>query len=244
MLIAPLLAALVLGGSAPGADPIVGFWQFKGGIIQVQGPGRDGMFFGLTMGVNPTYFDTCAHPPGQVLWEISGGGGIYTGRHAGFRNTETCNFTETNWLPAAWSVSGDRMEVRIGPEGGTAGSCGSAGTNCYVFTRVAGPSSPSAKDTTSPTVTALPSTGKRGGTTTLRFRAKDDSGTTRIAIELVRGGRVIGTAKTAFGKAKGSLSILRFRTPAGLAGSYTWCATAEDRAGNRSGRSCAALRVT
>jgi len=260
--LAILLAAVALGPSAQTADPIAGFWlgqspvrgQFP--MIQVQGPGRDGLYFGLTgnLGIQ---FQTCPHPGGKVIWEIKKEGTTYSGTHWGFADTTTCDFTKSSRLQAAWSVQGNRLDVRLGTEG-SVGACGASGTNCYVFLRcgttgadcgtyfnnLSVPTSTTSRDTKPPSLKALASSGKRGGTTTLRFRANDNSGTTKLAVEIRRGGKVVGSLATKFGAAKGNVSAVRFRTPSGFSGNYTWCATAADKAGNRSARSCAALRIT
>lgn len=243
-----MLAVLVSGAQAATPDPIVGFWKGQPPIqgpypvIQVQGPGRDGLYFGLTMG--GIGFGRCTHPGGQQIWVITKTGGGYTGTHWGFANTDTCAINPP-WLePAVWIVNGDRLEMRAGDHGGTVGACGSGGTECYTFVRVSGPSAPTAKDTTSPIVTALPSAGKRGTTIRLRYRVSDNSGVTREAVAIYRGKTLLKRwASLKYGEAKGKVYFVNFPPPAGFAGSYRFCVQSQDRAGNLSKISCASLKI-
>jgi uncharacterized protein (DUF2147 family) len=70
--LAALLASACGGGSA---QPINGYWSFKGGVIQVraEGPGFSG-----TVVRQPQSGD-CAEPIGYVLLKLSGSGSHYTG---------------------------------------------------------------------------------------------------------------------------------------------------------------------
>lgn len=81
----PLLgiALWVLVGSAQARrldDPIVGSWNFGGGVVQVTSSGTG--FTGTI--VKATQFSDCVHPVGEVIWRITPSGTSYTGTHAWF----------------------------------------------------------------------------------------------------------------------------------------------------------------
>ena len=81
---AVLLAAVLLlagscgtcgGGSTSATASIVGYWSFKGGVVQVKpgGPQFEGVI------VRKPQSGTCAEPVGYVLLKLSGSGNHYTG---------------------------------------------------------------------------------------------------------------------------------------------------------------------
>lgn len=63
------------GGSASTA-PIVGYWSFKGGVVDIQakGSGYEGVI------VRRPTDGTCAEPLGYVLLKLNGSGSHYTGQ--------------------------------------------------------------------------------------------------------------------------------------------------------------------
>jgi hypothetical protein len=62
------------------ADPIVGFWNYGGGVVQVTG--GPSTFTGTI--VKATRFSDCDHPVGEVIWQITKNGDTYTGTHQWF----------------------------------------------------------------------------------------------------------------------------------------------------------------
>jgi hypothetical protein len=71
-------AVVALAAPALAADQIEGSWLFESGQVLVEATGP-GTFKGTV--VEPTRFTACAHPVGQVMWQISGAGASYTGTH-------------------------------------------------------------------------------------------------------------------------------------------------------------------
>ena len=104
------------------------------------------------------------------------------------------------------------------------------------------------RDTVSPVVQALPSTGRPGGPIVLRYRASDDSGRVALDLELRYGNGVAGIIGAPGLRGGRAGEILRFRLPRfarepRLPQSFTFCLRATDPSGNESGRSCARYRT-
>lgn len=62
------------------SDPISGFWNVSGGVVQVTGVSTS--FTGTI--VKATRFSDCVHPVGEVIWRITKTGTRYTGTHQWF----------------------------------------------------------------------------------------------------------------------------------------------------------------
>jgi hypothetical protein len=103
----------------------------------------------------------------------------------------------------------------------------------------------STPDKKAPTSRAVVSTGKRGRSAQLRFKIYDDRGVAKALIKVKRNGRVVGTPSTGFGPVEsGSTYFLNWKVPPKAAkGTYSFCVTAVDRAGNGSAQSCAPLAL-
>lgn len=101
------------------------------------------------------------------------------------------------------------------------------------------------KDKTRPTINALSSVGRRGRTANLRYRIHDDSGVAKALATVRRGRVVVATMSTGFGPvASEGVYYSGWHVPAkAKKGTYSFCLTAVDRAGNKSARSCAPLAV-
>jgi hypothetical protein len=82
-------AMLALAGPARAAEPIEGSWFYESGQVLVEAT-APGTFKGTV--VKPTQFSACTHPVGQVMWQISGSGGAYTGTHTWFHNADCSEF--------------------------------------------------------------------------------------------------------------------------------------------------------
>ena len=63
------------GCASTSAAPIVGYWSFKGGVVQVK---ADGSQYDGTI-VSKPQSGSCAEPVGYVLLKLSGSGSHYTG---------------------------------------------------------------------------------------------------------------------------------------------------------------------
>ena len=95
-----------------------------------------------------------------------------------------------------------------------------------------------------PVAHALPSRGRSGRLTPLRYHVADDGGETRERIQIFRGGRLVRTLTTAFAASReGEVYWYAWHAPSRLHGRLRFCVRAFDRAGNASPRSCARLRV-
>ncbi len=88
-----------------------------------------------------TRFAVCTHARGEQMWTIARPGRWYSGRHLSFDDLiPGCNADDRIWLPAAWTVAGNRLTVRIARFTGiTPGPCGSASTVCFTLRRVVRP---------------------------------------------------------------------------------------------------------
>jgi|SRR5579859_5698862 len=74
MAILMITASCGTGGMSASA-PIVGYWTFKGGVVQVREEGTG--YLGVI--VRRPQSGTCAEPTGYVLLKLSGSGNHYTG---------------------------------------------------------------------------------------------------------------------------------------------------------------------
>lgn len=68
----------IWAGLAQAAEPIEGSWLFESGEVLVEATGPGALKGSV---VKPTRFTACAHPAGQVMWQIRGTGAPYTGTH-------------------------------------------------------------------------------------------------------------------------------------------------------------------
>jgi hypothetical protein len=102
-----------------------------------------------------------------------------------------------------------------------------------------------AQDKKKPTVHALLTSAKRGAVAKLRFKIYDDHGIAKAITTVKRGTTIVGRASTGYGPvAFGSVYYVGWRVPKRAAkGTYTFCVTAVDRAGNKSARSCAPVAL-
>jgi hypothetical protein len=92
-------------------------------------------------------------------------------------------------------------------------------------------------------VHALPSSGKRGTVADLRYRVRDNRGRTRETIWVLdQSGRQIWRRTTRFGPATGTIWAVRYKIPKSLK-TARFCVRSTDPAGNKSGTSCASLRI-
>jgi hypothetical protein len=101
------------------------------------------------------------------------------------------------------------------------------------------------QDKKKPTVHALLTSAKRGAVAKLRFKIYDDHGIAKVITTVKRGTTIVGRASTGYGPVVfGSVYYVGWHVPAKAAkGTYTFCVTAVDRAGNKSARSCAPVAL-
>jgi hypothetical protein len=102
-----VLGLAAAAGPAHAADAIEGSWLFENGevLVQATGPGT----FKSTV-VKPTRFTACTHPVGEVMWQMSGQRGSYTGTHVWYRTDCTLDpgglssWTITSTNPASYRM--------------------------------------------------------------------------------------------------------------------------------------------
>ncbi|MET8877553.1 hypothetical protein [Nocardia sp. NPDC004604] len=97
--------------TAPAADPILGFWRYKSGVIGVS-RAPDG-FIGTVR--REITLVQCPHKVGEVMWKITRSGGDYTGTHLGWTQWDDCD-AERVPQTAQWSISGeagDTLKVHV-----------------------------------------------------------------------------------------------------------------------------------
>lgn len=75
LIVAVLLAAAACGTCGSRSDSILGYWTFKGGIVQIKVSGSG--FAGVIVATPQS--GPCAEPDGYVLLKLSGSGNHYTG---------------------------------------------------------------------------------------------------------------------------------------------------------------------
>jgi hypothetical protein len=95
-------------------------------------------------------------------------------------------------------------------------------------------------------VKALRTTGRAGSWVGIRFRLRDDSGSTRERIRVLRpNGRVLWTFATELAPSRaGRVYWVPWLAPRGAGLRLRFCVRAWDEAGNASRVSCAPLRLT
>ncbi len=104
----------------------------------------------------------------------------------------------------------------------------------------------SRKDSTPPTVSALPSSGTKGKTATLRYTVYDGSGKSREIVRVYGPAYLLfATIPRPFAKAKPKrTSAVVWKVPADLQTTkLQFCVLAQDPTGNQSKTSCAPLRI-
>ena len=92
-------------------------------------------------------------------------------------------------------------------------------------------------------MTALKSTGRRGGIARLRYTVYDDSGVSSDFIQVYRGRRLLAAGSTDFGPAQGGVYFVRWRVPRKAKGGLKFCVRSSDESGNTSDRSCAPIKL-
>ncbi len=102
-------------------------------------------------------------------------------------------------------------------------------------------------DRTPPTVSALPSSGRKGKTATLRYTVYDASGKSREVVRVYGpANQLFGTITTRLAKAKPKrTSSVVWKVPADLGTTkLQFCVLAQDPTGNQSKTRCAPLKIT
>ena len=203
--------------AAQGVDPVIGQWNYSGGVVQVTGSGTS--FVGVV--VTPTAFSSCTHPAGQQIWSMTGSNGSYSGTHVGF------------WLD---DCSDNPMATTFTVTAGADGHyeltfCNEVG--CVTLTR----HEAVATDTSPPQVSIESLSGivRLGREAKVRYAVADDSGEASLVATLYSNGTEVFTestdgAVTADGRwLRGSFGPIE-----GYPGPFYMCIGAQDAAGNQS----------
>lgn len=95
-----LPAALPAAQAGKAVDPIVGYWNFSGGVIRVSGGPTS--FSGVV--VKETRFSSCTHPVGEPIWKMKKQGSSYVGTHAWF-DSDTCVPGSAGLGPSTWTIA-------------------------------------------------------------------------------------------------------------------------------------------
>lgn len=201
----------------------------------------------LTLSAPATVLATFAEAPaGLPLAVTTSGRGRVTSVPAGIACGTTCSSSlapgtvvtltavpATGWTLAAWvgDCTGKRPTCRLTLDGSR--------TVTAQFARLS--------DRTPPRVRALASSGRRGTAVRLRYRLTEAGGKSREWAVVTRERRTLGIVRGPLDAVdpEALYYVLLWRAPRSTApGAYRFCVHAVDAAGNRSGPSCAALRVT
>ena len=103
----------------------------------------------------------------------------------------------------------------------------------------------SVPDTEKPVLKALATVGNRGAVAKLTYKVSDDSGKSTESITVFRGTKALASLPGVLGPALGKTYHFRWKVPKSVrkGTKLRFCVTSADEAGNRSGPSCAALKI-
>ncbi len=187
-LTAVLAAGIALAAMLPSAqaskrdtDPIVGFWNYGGGVVQVSGGPTS--FSGVV--VKATRFSTCTHPVGEAIWKITNQGSSYVGTHMYFKDTSTC-------IPGSGGPGKSTWSIVETDSGYVLHFCstdptGSGGTDCDDLTR----SKPVKPPATTTQTTTQANTGWLELLVTVQPASAAPSQPFRVCVKAVAGGATL-----------------------------------------------------
>lgn len=138
------------------------------------------------------------------------------------------------WIGASWTDTAGHPSTDFAPD---------AGTWEYVLPGLE--AIPQAIDTAAPTVKALHTTGRAGSYVGIRYRLRDDSGSTRERVRVFRAnGRLLWSYDTELAPSRaGRVYWVPWQAPRGVGLRLRFCVRAWDETGNASKASCAPLRL-
>jgi len=134
-LAAVLLVFVVLLGDAQARtldEPIVGLWNYGGGVVQVSG--SNGTFTGTI--IKQTTLQDCPHEVGEAMWHMTGSNGTYSGTHLGFGTT--CAQRESH--PASWTATSTALSMTVSRCTSPLGA--DCGADSFTLTRAPAPPKP------------------------------------------------------------------------------------------------------
>jgi hypothetical protein len=129
---------------------------------------------------------------------------------------------------------------------GWSGACSGFATMCVVsLSEPRSVTARFARTNRPPSVAAIATSGTRGKPIRLAYRLSDDTGATRERIVVYRGLTAVRTISTNLhATARGSVHHVIWRPSALATGTFRFCVTSWDKAGNQSRPSCAPVRST
>jgi hypothetical protein len=228
--------------NAATADPIVGFWNFSGGVIHVTKSGAG--FKGIVARTTAFRGSPCVHPAGETIWRITKSGTRYKGTHQYF--DESCVPGSGGAGSSSWSISHykDRFVLHFCSTvpGGTARKCADL-TRAKPVEPVTLPTPPTppAEGKLPPKVTAFTTEGfaRPGGKVDMHFSVWDNSGRARVHIAVYQGGTKLDEGWSPWLSAKGKKVSWPGTVDANSTGPLYFCVFGSDAAGNRGKSSCA-----
>ncbi len=139
------------------------------------------------------------------------------------------------WIGASWTDTAGRATTDFAPD---------SGTWEYVLPGLEALPGPP-PDVSAPTAKALRTTGRAGGHVGIRYRLRDDSGSTWERVRVFRpNGRLLWSFETELAPSQaGRVYWVPWEAPRGVGLKLRFCVRAWDEAGNVSKPSCAALRL-
>jgi uncharacterized protein (DUF2147 family) len=252
---ASLFAALCLSAgasSSPSAksaakaaspDPIVGYWSFSGGVVQVTKSGAG--FKGRVVRTTKFTGSKCAHPAGETIWLIGKKGSGYSGTHQYF--DETCVPGSGGTGVSTWSIAHYKNHLVLhfcsADPGGNPAGCADL-SRAKPVQPVTAPTPPTVtpvKGKSPPQVTAFASNGlaNPGGKVGMQFSVRDDSGRAKVHISIYQGGTKIAQGVSPWLAANGRKVSWPGTLEADQTGPLFFCVWASDAAGARGKSSCA-----
>jgi hypothetical protein len=167
------------------------------------------------------------------------GHGTVTGTEAGIACGHTCAVDVVNGSAVELTATAERGSRLVGWRG----PCSGAGGCVFIADR-GEQVEVEFVDVAPPTVRALVSSGRRGGTASLRYRLADNSGSARVNLTVARNGRTLARIARPLASADGRVRAARWTVSRKTKpGRLSFCVRAVDAARNASATGCARLMV-
>jgi hypothetical protein len=100
VLVGSSVALLAASSARTDVDPMIGYWNYGGGVVQVTGSGSS--LTGTV--VKATTFSSCPHPVGEAMWKLTRSASGYTGTHSWFAASD-CTVGSLGYGASTWLIS-------------------------------------------------------------------------------------------------------------------------------------------